>query len=602
MIDAIAALARVKRIVEDGYAHPLYSEVTELAKVSKEIHADDSEDQKDQLRRYRAGEDEQLFSQRLRITNPATVAPLETCYSYLSQVWRTDGVKAKVSGDNRALTQLDQTFEAFYGRQSLHEYVFKVCERANIFDPNAWIVFERETMADATGRVTAFEIYPVVFPGVSALDWGFDRKGNTQYVVVKSMRTVYTGKTPHEVADFYVYAKTYYLHVAEVQAGADDPRQLENYQAAGIKPHGKDRSYVYASAELPGICPAIRLGAYPYKEHPEICELFAQSAVAALQDLMRDNNYLAVIKTVHVFPDRAEYVKPCRHENEQGECCDGGYYGGIHDHAHVCRACGGLGYAAVTSEQSVKRLVWPDNPDDMAELSKTVHYFERPIDIAQMYISETERITNLIVRTVMNQEIFERPSGSATATEIQVNYDRIYNKLMPFAEQVANVWEHAYVIGFAYLGAAGDAEMRYPADMKMMGINELLALLSDARASGAPVEVIDSLNADLIAKQYRTMPDYAKDMQAYQWWKPWRDKSEAQVAAIIGTRADTDFQRRLWENFTEVVAYLQRTLEPGTFAATQYDGQRIYIERALSEVTQGQESAVLPQSIDLLNV
>lgn len=98
------------------------------------------------------------------------------------------------------------------------------------------------------------------------------------------------------------------------------------------------------------------------------------------------------------------------------------------------------------------------------------------------------------------------------------------------------------------------------------------------------------------------MPDFAKDMQAYQTWKPWRDKTEAQVAAIVGTRSEADFQRRLWENFTEVVAYLQRTLEPGVFAATQYDGQRIYIERALIEVTQGQEAATLPQPVDLLNV
>ncbi len=91
------ALQRVKACIEDGYTHPLYEETQEILKASLEIHADDSDDQKEQLRRYRMSEDSDLFKQRVRISNPATCAPLETCYSYISQVWRTDGVKKTVT-------------------------------------------------------------------------------------------------------------------------------------------------------------------------------------------------------------------------------------------------------------------------------------------------------------------------------------------------------------------------------------------------------------------------------------------------------------------------------------------------------------------------
>ena len=598
------ALQRVKACIEDGYTHPLYEETQEILKASLEIHADDSDDQKEQLRRYRMSEDGDLFKQRVRISNPATAAPLETCYSYISQVWRTDGVKKTVTINSETAKRIiEAQFGTFYGRMDLHEYMFTQVQRANVYDPNAWLIFERSTLADNTGRVMDVEIYPIYVNSTSAIDWGMDRKGNTQYLLFRQPRTVYQGKAPREILDYYVYANGYYLHVAEqLDTDSTDMRDFSQYAVAPIKPE-RGRRWIYFTAPLPGnICPAFRLGAYPYKEHPEICELFAQNAVPALQDLMRDANYLAVMKTLHCFPDRAEYVKPCKHENEQGECCEGGWYGGIRTADHRCKSCGGLGYAAGVSEQTTKRLPWPENAEELVELQKLSHYFERPIDIVQTYINETERITNQVVRVVMNQEIFERPSGTATATEIRVNYDRIYNKLMPFAEQVAAGWEYAYMVAFAYLAADGDAEMRYPADMKMMSIDELLIQLGAAKTNGAPIEVIDGINTDLIQKQYRAMPDVARDVAALQSWKPWRDKTDAQVAAIIGARAEADFQRRLWENFTEVTAYIGRTLKPGLFAGTSYDGQRQVIEIALREVTQGQESASVTEPVDLLQL
>ena len=602
MTNAESIINIVRRIVEKGYVNPLYAHTQEIYQISKEIHAQDSKDQADQLRRYRSSEEDELFKQRIRITNPATSAPLEACYSYLSQVWRTDGVKTTITGAKDSLTKLNATFETFYGRQDLHEYIFNICERANTLDPNAWIVFERRTDTGGVGLVTGLTIYPIYFPSPSALDWKMDKKGNTEYVIFMTMRAVMVKDSPEMVRDIYVYSPEFYMHFAERYAGAVDDRDLTNYNAVAIK-GDKNTSWVYIQAELFGVCPAVRLGAYPYKTRPEVCELFAQRAVPQLRDLMRDANYLSVMKTTHCFPDRAEYVKPCRHENEQGECCDNGWYGGIHDNAHQCRMCGGRGYVVNASEQTVKRLPWPEgaSPEELIELSRLAHYYERPIDIVQTYIAETERITNATVRTVMNQEIFERPTGTATATEIKVNYDRIYNKLMPFAEQVANIFESAWNIGFSYLNdTTGNVEMKYPADMKMMSVSELLVLLAEAKASGAPVEIIDGINADLIAKQYRAMPDKAKDMHAMQAWKPWRDKDPAQIAAIIGGRAPEDFQRQLWEGFTDVIAYLQNTLEPGVFANTSRDGQRALIERAINEITKGRALVTAPAPIDLL--
>jgi hypothetical protein len=598
------ALQRVKACIEDGYTHPLYGETQEILKASKEIHADDSEDQKDQLRRYRMSEDSDLFKQRVRISNPATAAPLETCYSYISQVWRTDGVKKTLTINSEAAKRIiEEQFGTFYGRMDLHEYMFTQVQRANVYDPNAWMIFERSTLADNTGRVMDIEFYPIYVNSTSAIDWGFDRKGNTQYLLFRQSRTVYQGKAPREIWDYYVYGQNYYLHVAEqLDTDSTDMRDFSQYAVAPIKPE-RGRRWLYFTAPLPGnICPAFRLGAYPYKEHPEICELFAQNAVPALQDLMRDANYLAVMKTLHCFPDRAEYVKPCKHENEQGECCEGGWYGGVRNADHRCQSCGGLGYATTVSEQTTKRLPWPDNADELVELQKLSHYFERPIGIVETYISETERITRHIVQIVMNQETFERPQAIKTAAEILVNYDKIYNKLMPFAEQVAAGWEYGIIVGLSYLAADGDAEMRYPADMKMMTINELLIQLGAAKTNGAPIEVIDGINTDLIQKQYRAMPDVAADVAALQSWKPWRDKTDAQVAAIIGQRSTADFQRRLWENFTEITAYIGRTMPAGQFAKTAFEGQRDIINKALDAVTEGQENARQTEPVDLLKL
>lgn len=551
------------------YKHSLYDETMDIAEDAAEFLSRETEDQADDITRYRIRETDEQKEQRVRLTNTITSVAISPVYAYFEEVKRTDGVKYDVMTSNSATKErVDGLHAQYYGEKGLHEYLHGALLHYNKYDPNAWIIFERRLSADGN---TVDEFYPVEVSSHEAVDFGFDETGILQYLVAKFTRSAKrAGKAGTlSLDDYYMYGPGYAWHFAQVNP--DVPDRID-YEALGyVETPVKNKLFMARLWENGTVeVPAIRCGAYYSGKHRrKICESPVADAYPILQDLQRDKSYLDTSKTIHTFPKLFEYVRPCEHVDEESNLlCDGGYYGGVHRTESICKACGGAGYIVHGSEQDVIRLLWPRNAEEIIDLQKLSHYQELPFEVVRFLREEVDRARRDVFMAVFNQETVDKAMTVQTATEIRIEYDKIYNKLLPFANRISVAWEKATRIAHQYFGdSTALADMNYPFDFKLKNIEELTAEYSAAKAAGLSYDILWAIQQDIIRKQYRNMPDRVNEIRAFEQFRPWKEKTPEEIAVIIQRRDEADPDRVLWENWSRIVTEVQQDRGDNLFSA-----------------------------------
>jgi hypothetical protein len=209
------------------------------------------------------------------------------------------------------------------------------------------------------------------------------------------------------------------------------------------------------------------------------------------------------------------------------------------------------------------------------------------LDVAQFYVSEIDRLADLIFSTTYNQNT-TAPTTAKTATEVSLNAELVNNKLTKVAGRIEDAMELAYRIAHQYYDVEGDIEFTYPADFKILPVEVLIEQYNAAKDAGLDFAVLQSIRADILNKQYRNSTAIKMDIEAFDAHRPWRDKTMEEVAMITQGRATDDYHRQLWENFDAVVQQVKYNLtalayEPKFYLYT-LDKQKQEIEKALAQV------------------
>jgi len=557
--------------------HATYSEAVKVAKKARKLMTRDAVDQYEDITKYRIRESAEQKAQRARLTNPITNAAIAPVYGYFSEIKRVDGIKMHIKSQSESITQLvKQKYSNYFHGSDLYDFLFDSLLHLNKYDPNAWLIFTQEIISDTVN------FYPLQATSSEAIDYKHDQNGNLLYLTVQYIEqksAIIEGRMSEQKQEIYLtFSAGSVSHAVEVLPPDYGQQIGDEYERMEI--NGK--VYAVATFQNPTTeVPAFRAAAY-MDGLTGVGELPIAEAEPLLQDLIRDKSYLDTNKTVQTFPRRKEYVKRCEYTDAQGAVCMGGYMDGIRDDDHVCESCHGSGKQAVTSEQDVLTLAWPNRPEELLELEK-LSYTEQPsIELPTFLREEVEKTKQSVFRAVFNQETVDKAMTVQTATEIRIEYDKIYNKLMPFANQIARAWELAIRVGFEYLGGTYEnVSFSYPYDFKLKSVNELIEEYGQAKNNGLPFPVLHSIQQDLLSKQYRNSPATKSQIEAVSQWKPWRDKTTEEIAMIIGSRSETDSQRVLWENWSEISGEIMRELPE--FHQINSSAQKTIIDTKIGE-------------------
>ncbi len=564
-------IQELQRVVERGTPWKHYARTVEIEETAEMFNAEDSEEQREEIHKYRRTEDAELKEQRIRVSNPVTGAALAPAYAVYRSLSRVAPMaliefKDKTKGD-----KIRADMSVFYARKPVLEYTFNQCLHASIFDPNSWLIIESDPVFGQGGTVAARYVYPVVFSCEEVWDVQINKSGIPVAVTIKQVKEAKAGET---YAEWRYYTAGMTTHA--IEAHKDMPAPVGYAQVEWMVDKRPVTYYVLeypnTTKTLPGAC----LGAYMAEEMQYYVTLYNE-ANPQLRELIKTGNLADVTEIIHAWPERFEYAKRCTHVNEQSMHCDGGYYGGVKNADHCCHACNGVGYIKVNSEQVTKTMPMPETIDGLLDLAKLVHYVDRPLDLLERFDSREQLIAFGIYLTIFNQDTTPRKVATpGTATEFVLNFEAQYNKVVTFVRRVEDVVETIWQAAAGHWDVEGDFEYKYPADLKFQSFTELVANYKATADAGLDASIRDHVRDQILRRMYENNPAMYDEAKALEAWKPFAGKSPEDTAFILSGRDVTDPERVLWEGFD---LFQRETMvsEGGMFHKKDYAAQQVIV-------------------------
>lgn len=591
-MDIIQADARLRQIIEKKARHENYAKAVYFEEVAEIIFADKPGEVYKHMKRYRPNEDDATSRQRVNLSNPQTSAIISPISAMLTHIKRakSGGLAITVTHpDEKLAEQVERQFENFYEGLTLVDYLYEVAKYANLRDPNMWVGFERENYDD--NGVTNARVYPVEFTSEQVYDFVLDNFGDTVYLCagIHYKESTTDGKEV-KVESIWFYGAGFIIR-AVYNADAIVHTRIDPTDGWANMIYNVDsrpESWLYKIIENDATeVPFFRPGAFQY-ERKNIKQLMYHEAIGLLYDYSRDNVYLSAQKTLHVFPNRAEYVKPCNYQDEQGQPCLGGWIG-EGEERHQCGQCQGTGRMQARSESDVITMRYEEGmtAEQMVDLAKLVHYFNVDIKPTEFFVRELDRIAKMVFAVTFNQnDTAPHLAVERTATEVNFQADQINNVLSSIGEAIERGIEKAYRLAFQYVGRAKDSDVsaKYGQDFKVIPLDQVLATYKQAVESNAPGEVIEKLQTTLIEMQYPDDSLTRNDILALFAYKPFATLTPEAAAQVIADRAADDPDRLLYENWTVFCRLLKADLNGLHFSKLTDQEQQRRVDVALAMV------------------
>ncbi len=539
--------------------------------------------------RYKPSENFDLKKQRVELYNPLTKYVLGRPRKYFKKFAQVQGVNVTVEGNTNRIDEINAVIERFTTRQNLISYLVETLEYKGVTDPNAWIFYDRQDVRAMDGSIVRTNVVPVVIGCVNALDFEISG-GAVMYFCFRETRIEKDGPADKVFETYYCVTPGFVGKAVE-----ESPKESAATNPGAIRTPlmvGNTKKYYYVSRVANGTneTPALPVGAYldETTDQKSFVTWF-DPAESVLQDLIRDKSLHDVNIVVTNFPRRYEYTKTCDHEHkDKGRCVGGWYNNRRYEDEYRCHACGGSGKLANhTSEQQVLQLGMPKTDKEFLELSKLSHTEE--INTAwPTYLHERiERDVERVLEAVVNSGIVERATGAGTATEANYNYEDIYDLLKPFEDTVSRHWELVVRVAGQYMEIPlSKVDFRFPKDKKMKTMEQLVADLQAAKASGAGWDVVRQIQINIMEKQGEDNPEEIARAITRLDWLPFADKSPEQITMILAVRSATDFDRVLYENWLKVFTEIEAEQMAVPFHQMTYQRQKEIVTAKVNELRQ----------------
>jgi len=542
--------------VTKNLRHADYKRVCELAKLYKQLIT--GEDIDSLLRQFTRREDDALFTQRKALTQVITPSVASSIRQPFYKVGRVNNIITKINfkgteDDTNRKEKIDTAILEYYGNLSLDGFMRGRFVDLSFTDPNAFIVTEFDNPErGANGELLAIpKPRPLEVSSEQAVNFEYE---NNQ---LKWLLVEMVGK---DGLDYTLYFETHAIKYTQLKYDEDKFKALEIGKAVEVN-NGQfsfvlvrvDDKRVFVVEEFThasSVIPAIRIG---YKQD---LVTNGRTFVNPFHDALP--YFMKSIKTVsefdltmclHAFPQKFQYVARCEAEG----CSGGKNLEGVE-----CGTCKGTGVSIHTSTQDAVVLRMPDDKQDMLNLEQMVHYEYPPIDLIKFQNDYIQQLKNEVRQSVFNSEIFNQSQVVATATEMRISLDSVYDTLFPFTEKESEVYRHIVKVSAEYLDIKDVVVIRqFPKDFKFKTLTDLLAELKLASDSNAAGFVRRELSADIAQAQFIDKPEELKRIMTKEKFYPFPDKTTNEILYIISNNLTNQFNKVLYANFDNIFNELE---------------------------------------------
>ena len=578
-----------------GLRHEYYEQALERAADARFVFSKNGEGQREVLKHAREETPKQL-NDRLKLTHPETGAVVKTYSAILEAIPASGGQAPLFEHPESNISERVKTMiDSFYKNRTLYRHLFNHTQKAVLTDPNRWMLCEKGT-DETTGSETAFLVF---CESENVPFFELTPDGKTKQFCYSSAYTMKVNGREENFTDYRLYDfndSIRLLHTGKVKVPATG--EFEGYEQYTYE----RENFLYKEfAHNLGFVPAMSMGVYESDESDMLFDLFYEPAIPLLKELAVTTSLLQVHQVKQLMGTRAMYVKPCEHIEPNGSVCINGYMDNVKQ--TECPQCHGLGYIKPTTEQDDIVIIMPNNREDMINLAQLQHTFTAPIEIATHYAAQKEELKKSI-----GSAIFRMDNGatrSVTATEVNYTESIINQKLIPIADTIENLWEFAVVCFIKLFGGRTDYESGYVVSYthtktllkeSLESAAETLKALVEA---GAPLQVQDKAKEQLLRIQMPYEQEKVDLIMAIDTQRPFRDKTAAETAIVLASRADDDYEKQLHENWAKVMEGVENAHPEFNLYAEQKrkDAVRAIAEKIFSQIKYRADEFVFPDSV-----
>jgi len=581
------------------------------------------------LRQYVRREDENLFKQRVTLTNHIVTAVSKNLLDPFYKVPRSNSGRRVLtySGNAREswLEDVEGLLSGFWGDESWDNYMGTRFTELNSTDPNAFVAFEYQS-TDGTELVKP---YPYEVSSRMAVDY---KKVNKvlQYLIAQDSHRYKTdpnkvngdiggtelpdpkkgSKDGHKYT-LYTKNQTFQLlQVAESAAsGLTDLKEgVPVEKATTVMVEGQPRAvklkYVklgkkyYQFLELvPHNCdrvPVVQVGYY--RDPATNGATFVapiHPAIPYLDKSIKVNSELDLVATLLAFPQLLMYGEPCT--------ADGCYKGHNDATGKACTTCKGTGIkASAPSAQDAIVLTMPKDKEQIVPLKDVMTYLSPPVDIVKWQEEYVDKLTAKAQKIMFNSDIFSRKQIAETATGKTLDTQNAYDTLHPFAVKFGKTWKAGAEIMAKLADRAENlvASYTFGKDFKLKTLDTLIADLGEANKIGSPT-LVRHLNYDIATIIFSEKPLEMQRYRLQELHNPFQGKSEKEIALLLVSDLVSRRDKVLHANYGRIFDELEidyAEAGKGDFYQLKRLAQRKAIYEKVDEIIATIDGRYRPQS------
>ena len=601
-------VVRLGEVISRSEYHQDYRRVVANAELYSKLLTGENMDSL--MRQFDRREDAEMFEQRKRITQHITKTVSQNIMDVYHKIPRSNSVQRVISyanNDTDKLKAINGKLRKFWGKASLDDYMNSRWIDLNFLDPNSFVVVEWGNFDNSTELASP---YPYEVYSKNAIMYEYI-DNVLQYLVSLNVKTKwiedkYAGWKNADYKTYTLYGKNQTIQFIEV-IDESEKREIKKLFSRSKELFAEQyfreslNSEVYY--EIVIISPH-NLGFVPAESIGVIRDLATDGrtfvspldkGVPILMKMVKANSEFDLTIALHTFPQKFQYMSPCRERD-----CKGGT---LRD-GSVCGHCHGSGHEIITTAQEVITLSLPKNKEDMIDLENMVHYDYPPTDLVKFQKEYIEALTYQVKESIFNTEIFSRQQVAETATGKNISLQNVYDALYPIAIGYSNDWEF-FVRTVAMVTDLDEdliAFYKFSKDFKLKSLTDLyldLKAVGDARAS----EFIKSSIEDDIAGVIYSESE--RDLQKYnvkKSWFPFNGKTSEQIATIIASNDLVPYETKIfWANFSYIfdIIELEQSKQGNDFYYLSREKQLEIINAKIKELsTEIEKTAIQEPEFD----
>ncbi|MGG5486267.1 hypothetical protein [Gaetbulibacter sp. PBL-D1] len=499
----------------------------------------------DYLRQFVRREDADLFEQRKNLTKHYLPSICSQLMKPFNKVVRSNRVVKLI--DTKKLEEakkIDDTLINFYGESDNNGVDQFLNERFKILtfiDPNAWLHIAFNPFDENKEKPQTF---PIEYSCESVINFSIVND-QTQWLIVKLKHDYIDKDNKHKTTDrFIIYGEDDAYEYIKVPEDIKEP--LAHTSQWTSTKDTKDKYYVNKYNHKSGQVPLMRVGYIKDVETNSRTYVnpFHYEALPLMEQFIKLSSELQLSITLHAFPQQISYTEQC----EAKGCANGILVGGAE-----CSVCNGTGKKHHGSAADIKEIPMPKRLEDMVDVSKLSAYIPFPEGVLDFLDKYADKLEKKIMRMMFNSESIVQTQFN-TATEATFDMDSVYDTLHPFGDKYSEVWMFFVNLTVLYMGYEKDTTVwhKFPSDLKLKTLNQLLDDLKKANESSAPSYIRESINNDILDIIYADDQSELSKLKIKNRHFPFPGKSDVEINNIILNNNTTKFKQILYSNFDSI--------------------------------------------------